>query len=406
MGGAFLARQLGLRHPLIIGSAAVIALAWPAFLNRHFHLALGSHFLLLFALGLYLKTIRQPDKIMTAVSWSLVLGVALWTHAYLFAMSFPLCVAAYGDALLQRRIRAARAAVILGMLSTWCLFLALVGGYQAVGNVNAVGYGGFQLDLLAYLWPHGSGLVDAPIIFSMPSAFEGFNYLGLGGILCVLVGLLFVQKSQFLIVKEHLLFAFCILGMLAFAVTNNVTFGGQQLLYFDLPAERFPFSTFRASGRFGWIFGYVAVFGFFALIVHSLGRRSERLAVTAAIVIAIVQAYDAHVLLGSVQEGWTTEPRPALEAEVSRASFVRFWPPIDCLLDDASRNAAMEALAIVARTGIATDGAHIARRVELDCSRAAPKAEAGTLTITPASVTDDNIQCTTEAALRFCIPQP
>lgn len=401
-GGAFLARQAGLQHPLLVASAAVIALAWPAFLNRHFHLALGSHFLLLFALGLYLKTIRVPERASTAISWSFLLGVAIWTHAYLFLMSFALFVAAYGDLLLQRRQRVMKAVAIVACVSAWCTALALAGGYQTAGNIDAVGYGSFQLDLLAFVWPHGSALWEAPVIFSAESAFEGFNYLGAGGLLCLLVGVFLVSKPHLRTLMHHPLFVLCVLGMLAFAITNNVTYAGRQLFHFELPVQAFPFSTFRASGRFGWLFGYVLVFGFFALIIQSLWPRSRRLAVAAAVSIAALQAYDARQLLHGMQNGWTAKPLTELESTVSRSTFVRFWPPIDCLPEGQSKTAAIEALAVVARAGKPTNGAHIARGASLDCSGTTPQGAPGILTITPAELPVDDVTCVRDGLVRFC----
>lgn len=402
-GGAFLACQMGLRHPLVAASMAVIALAWPAFLNRHFHLALGSHFLLLFALGFYLKTIRVPERAFAAVSWSLLLGVALWTHAYLFLMSFALFMAAYGDLLLQRRERVTKVAATIVCVFAWCAALAFVGGYQSAGTINAVGYGNFQLDLLAYVWPHGSALWEAPVIFSPESAFEGFNYLGAGGLLCLLVGVFVVRKSHLCTLMRHPLFVLCILGMLAFAITNNVTYAGRQLFHFDLPVQTFPFSTFRASGRFGWLFGYVLVFGFFALIIRSLWLRSSRLAIAAAVLIAALQAYDGRQLLQGMQNGWTAKSLTELEATVSRSTFVQFWPPIDCFPEGQSKTAAIEALAVVARAGKPTDGAHVARAASLDCSGKPPKDAPGILTISPAELPDGDVRCVRDKLLKFCM---
>lgn len=408
-GGAYLAWQAGTRHSLVILSAATLALAWPPFLNRHFHLALGSHFLLLFALGLYLKTVRLPALVTTAIAWSLLLGIALWTHAYLFLMALAVCIAAYGDALLQRRAELVRTMALLSGIAGWCIGLALLGGYQTAGDINAQGYGSFQLDVLSYVWPHGSAIWEAPVIFSPQSAFEGFNYLGMGALLCVLTGLLFLRSSHARALVCHPLFVLCILGMLAFAVTNNVTLAGQQLIYFSLPIENFPFSTFRASGRFGWLFGYVLAFGLFFLVVRSLSQRSRRMAAAFALAIAALQTYDAHDLLVGMQNGWTTSPRPALETEVSGSSFVHFWPPIDCLSEGVPKTAAIEALAVVARAGKPTDGAHIARGAKLECPGVQQQPVPGALLITtaeqPVDLPGSSYHCAQEELLKFCRPR-
>lgn len=365
--GAYLMRQLGPRHPVFYACGAVIALAWPAFLNRHFHLALGSHFLLLFALGLYFATVRETFSWRRTCIWGLLLGVAIWTHFYLFLMSFAIFTAAHGDGLIRRTVNWRQAAVTVLATFSWCLGLALIGGYQTVGSINATGYGAFRMDLLAYVWPHGSEILRAPVIFDPQSAFEGFNYIGFGGLVIVAVAPVFLRRRHLAALGGSPLLILCILGMLAFAVTNVISIGGKQIAYIPIATDRFPFSTFRASGRFGWPFGYLVVFTAMVMLLDLIWERRRKIALFSAVILAGLQFADGMLLLRGMQEGWRAAAKPIAETAIQSSTSVHFSPPIDCLPNGPVQMAAIEVLAIAARAGKPTDSAHIARTENSGC---------------------------------------
>lgn len=406
--GAYLVRQLGLRHPVFYACGAIFALAWPAFLNRHFHLALGSHFLLLFALGFYFKTARSQFSWSMTLVWGLLLGVAIWTHAYLFLMSFAVFVAAYGDAWRAKNLSLLQAFLPVCAVLLWCICLALIGGYQQVGNINATGYGSFRLDLLAYVWPHGSSIINAPVIFDPQSAFEGYNYLGLGGITVMIIALFLVRKQHLKIIfRRHPLMVLCVIGMLAFAITNTISFGGKTMTQIPIATNGFPFSTFRASGRFGWPFGYLTVFCALALLVRFVWARRPRAALCLAVALTGLQLADTTRLIGALQEGFRSTPKPLFEAAVEAASLVYFEPPIDCIAPGPVQTAAIEVLAIAARAGKLTDSAHTARMSGLNCAQPPHGLAQGSLAVvvpeTPRALYYEALlTCAMESGLLMC----
>lgn len=409
--GAYLMRQLGPRHPVFYACGAVFALAWPAFLNRHFHLALGSHFLLLFALGLYFATAHENFSWRRTIIWALLLGVAIWTHFYLFLMSFAVFVAAHGDAVIRRTMNWRQAmAAVTGILA-WCLGLALVGGYQTVGSINAMGYGAFRMDLLAYVWPHGSQILQAPVIFDPQSAFEGFNYIGLGGIAIVVAALVLLRKRHFAALGGHPLLVLCTLGMLAFAITNVISIGGKQVAYIPFATDRFPFSTFRASGRFGWPFGYLVVFTGMTVLLGLLWDRARKVALLTAILLAGLQFADGMLLLHGMQEGWRATAKPVAETAIQSSASVHFAPPIDCLPSGPVQTAAIEVLAIAARAGKPTDSAHIARTENSGCDAQPQPAAAGSVVVVSpqteaAAFYGASMSCQEESGLLLCSAAP
>lgn len=407
MAGAYLMKQLAGRTLFLYICGAVIALSWPAYLNRHFHLALGSHCLLVFALGLYFSTTRFSLKPGHIFAWTCLLGVAIWTHAYLFVMSAALFAAALADGALRGVVGTKRAAVTFFGVLVFCAMLALVGGYATAGNVNAGGYGAFRMDLLAYFWPHGSALFPTPAIFDPQSAFEGYNYLGLGGLIAAFAAILFIRRQHLTVVGSHPVLLIALTGMTLFAITNAVSFAGHILIHPSLPTDTFPFSTFRASGRFGWPLGYLIVFAGFAFLTGALGKRYPAAAVSVIGVLVALQVVDSSQLLKGMRDGWASPQKPLLEAALQNVESVHFAPPIDCLAAGPIQNAAIEALAVVARKGIASDDAHVARSDLSRCNATSDQTDSNVLVIaTPNTPEAQNFvrqrQCTEEAGILIC----
>lgn len=407
VGGAYLLRQLGPQNLLIYACGALLALAWPSFLNRHFHLALASHFLLLLALGLYLPTSRSGIPAWRSMIWAILLGVALWTHAYLLVMTLALFAAALLDGVFRYAISVKRAAAIFGCTVVFLVLLAFIGGYQTANGINAIGYGSFRLDLLSYVWTHGSALFPSPLIFDMQSGFEGYNYLGIGAFIAVCLGAVFMRPKDMVSLSHYPMLLVTLLGMLAFAIGNYVTFAGQLVWNFPLPIDSVPFSTFRANGRFGWALGYLVVFASLGVLLRALARKNAILPVLAAVLIAGVQIADARILLKGVQDGWRAGPKPIAEAALRTAEIVDFEPALDCLPTGPILNAGIEVLALAARAGKITDSAHTARTVGLDCSKADLQAADNALVISqPGTVAGtfyaERRTCSLESELLIC----
>lgn len=385
----------------------MFALAWPAFLIRHFHLALGSHFLLLISLGFYFSAQRAKSPWSQVMLWTPLLGVALWTHAYLFVMCFAIYFAGQADYFRTQPKSRIHVVGSSAFVVTFCVALGLIGGYQTVGNVNAVGYGAFRLDLIAYVWPHGSAIFEPPNILDPQSAFEGFNYLGLGGILILVSGLMLIRSRHLLLIwRQYRVLTICIIGMLAFAVTNLISVGGHVILSLPIRTAEFPFSTFRASGRFGWTFGYVIVFCGLGLIARTIWDYSRAAAIGAVSLLCAIQVWDTTALLRGMQEGGRSTPKPMFEAAIQRAETVIFSPPIDCLPVGPVQTSAIEVLAISARLGKPTNSAHTARVGELDCD-ARQSISKGDLVVADPNgdaVTHyrSAMRCATEAGLLLC----
>src|SRR3989338_2862988 len=235
----------------------------PVLLNRIGHVALVGHWILLAALWFYssLKTF-QTKKYFSF--WLILFFFSCGTHPYLTIMVFCLFLAhnfhlkIIDKNYLIKQLLLNHVFFIFIILILWWNFGYFSRGY-GVSNYTAEGYGYFSLNLNALFNFHSSSLFKG-LPYATKGQYEGFSYLGLGGIiLCILSFLALISKpglKQYL--KKHSpLIAVCIILTL-YALSQKSTFGDKVLINIPLPSFLGDFfSIFRSSGRFFWVPYYI-----------------------------------------------------------------------------------------------------------------------------------------------------
>lgn len=289
--GARLLRRLGADAASAVLGCAFFALAPPMLFRLQGHMALSAHWTLLAALLLALGRAFRPGR------WLALLAAGLLVHAYLFAMLFALFLADLARRTLHREAGTARLAGALAAALALSLGIMAVVGYFAAGESGAGGFGVFRLNLNALFNPLARWSAFLPAQPEGYGDFEGFNYLGLGGLAAVLLaGALRLPRGRRTLPPLAPLAVCCALLTL-FALSDHVALGRQELLHYQLPPvlERAA-STFRSSGRFFWP-------PFYLLLALSLSRIAVSLRPRAA-----------HALLAALALTQWADLRPGLAA--------------------------------------------------------------------------------------------
>lgn len=160
-------------------AVAVLALSMPAFLMRFGHAALTGHFVILAALGLYFRLLRDARWWALAVPFQVM---ALLVHPYLALMALALLAAVPLTLLLRREGPFLPAA--LGAAAALAAMLGVMAGLGYFGAAGDGGFGQFAMNLLSPFWPHRSwllgGLVSTEVDATGHGGWEGYNWLGLG----------------------------------------------------------------------------------------------------------------------------------------------------------------------------------------------------------------------------------
>jgi hypothetical protein len=289
-------RGMGSRSWIAALAAAVIAPIFPALLYRVMHINLCGQFTLLFALGLALRMIRRPA--LGSRSWiapCVLLIAAVLIHPYLFAFSAAVLAAPALHGLLDRRPGAWRlAGCFVGSAVIPVLVYGLLSGTLGGGDR---GFGFFSMNLLSPVWPQLSGLFgpDLPILDPTGGEYEGFNYLGGGGLLLVALALVALARggawgSRFGVFWRRwrgLLIMLLCLTLLA--LTTNVYAGRYPLLLLGARPWDQVFGPLQSAGRAFWVVGYALLLASIACLEARLPRT---LLAPALAVVVVLQWID------------------------------------------------------------------------------------------------------------------
>ncbi|MDR0247107.1 MAG: DUF6311 domain-containing protein [Burkholderiales bacterium] len=234
------------------------------------HYALVGHWLILAALMLYLR----PPAV-TVFAWCVLIGAAALVHAYLLY----LVLAVWAASVLRRYgwtdARTALTEMIVVALSL--LAVMWLAGYFTLplgsfsGNTDHYGHGRYAANLNAF-WNPGWGSRFLPPRPATPeSAFEGYAYLGAGGLLLVALAALFLifSKAARGSAARHWPLILVVLALWMIAVSNHAMLDDRVVLEVALPKFVMKMlEMVRASGRLLWVPYYALLLGSAALLLQ------------------------------------------------------------------------------------------------------------------------------------------
>jgi hypothetical protein len=341
---------------LLVAAIACVApvLLWrlngPHALTGHY--ALMAQWLLLAAGWLCLRAPVAGQ----AAAWVMLGGVAALVHPYLLAMVLAGWVA---DILRRgpRRGALAEAAAVLAAVAAalWLAGLRPLPG----GGLAEAGFGIYRANLLALLDPRGWSLAPVPV---HPGEYEGFAYLGLGGLAAVLGALWLVRRDPLrLPSRARWPFLVVVVGLAAFALSNVIALGPYVLAVVPLPSQAEPIvALFRASGRMAWPLHYLVLLGAVILLARRVGPARAPLALWLVLALQVAEGMRVWVppaiLARHAGAAWSTPLADPFWAEaaghyqrlrrIPAANAAPGWAPL---------------AALAAAHGIGTDAVYLAR---------------------------------------------
>jgi hypothetical protein len=279
IAAVFALRSAGERRLLPALAISAFSIAMPTFLFRHGHIAISSHFLLLLAVGGYFRMVRALPGARTLPVC--LVPASLLVHPYMALMVFAILLAAPLTLAIRRdrRCVAAGSSLMLGLSIATVLYVVL--GYQGIAPTS--GFGFASMNALSPGFPTFSSLVapGLPMIDATGGQYEGYQYLGLGLILLLLVCLVAAclsTRTAFL--QRHWGLALCCIAMTLLALSNRIYVGSHKIL--DLGEVPMFMHQIRASGRLFWVVAYLLLVG----SVVAIGRLLPR-PVSAGILVAL-----------------------------------------------------------------------------------------------------------------------
>lgn len=291
-----LLRKFSLSRAYAVPASLLFVLS-PVFVERAFrHNSLGCQWIILAALVLYF-TASQGVNTFPAVSFFLLCCLSVGVHSYFTPMVFAVLLAA----LLSYAVRNKQA-----LKPGLCLLLCFAGTFVCAyalglvtrgGGGGTSGFGEYSMNLNAlwnpssFNWYVGDGQTGGSLAWSrfipvQPQnyrQYDGFNYMGFGMLLALLVLLVvvacklaiglykknsFPQRIKALLKKHGWLLAVCAV-LTVFAFSNRAVFNTTVL--YDLALPEFIMqigAIFRSSGRLFWPVSYLLVL----VVVVALAR--------------------------------------------------------------------------------------------------------------------------------------
>ena len=317
-----------------LGLAALLAFAPPFLWRLEVHFSLIGHWLVLAAIYLYFT----PRRAHRSLAWGALLTASALVHTYILAMCLPIWLASL-VARRHDRIGSARWPVELtAILAAVLAALWVAGFFPLRSSLLTFGYGMFSLNLLALINPNGS-FTDAwswssvlPMLPQGGGQYEGFNYLGLGGLVALILALPIAWLDRARPGGRGLLpLGLAAMALTLFAVSPMVTVADIQAV---IPMPDFIYTmagSLRASGRFFWPVFYLVLLAAVWLIHRRFGS-----AVTGPLllVLAALQIYDTYPgwssfrgkfeMNGTVWQNSLSDPR--LASVATHYSAVRTLP--------------------------------------------------------------------------------
>jgi hypothetical protein len=335
-----------------------VMLLAPPFLARYGHIALSSHWLLLWALYVYLFARRKCLGICAP------LMISALVHPYLTFMVMALAV----PSILRDSDARPRAVVVrFALLAVLTLSMLYVGGTfdptRSLEDYGETGFGYYSANLLTAIDGDEWALLG-PQIPNRRMQYEGFNYLGLG--LIVLIACLVARPSSRSIIRDlarrHRPLLLVLAGLTLLAISNRIMLGSVHLTSIGLPDQvQTLLSPFRSSGRFLWPVWYVVVAGSVIVAWRSApipGGRNIWFALLALQVVDLspLWAERVHYTTGDSSASAVAAWAPF----VADADTLQTYPPLASYVE--SREDALLFTHIALRHQIPVTTAYVARR--------------------------------------------
>ncbi len=360
----------GQRSLLAAIAASLFAVSAPVLLYRFGHVSLWGQFPLIAALWLYLRDGETGSPWRVAGHWALLLVFALLINAYIFAMVGAFYAASWLDRLWRREARWWEPAPLVPVLGA-AMFVA---GFIGRGNSSPFSgnFGLYSMNLLSPLLPQRSVLFPGmwPIIDATGGQYEGFNYLGAGGLFLLAMALLRDRPAISRLLARHPAFALIALGLTIFAISQEVHVFGALLLTIPAPSWLIDLcSIFRSSGRMFWPVNYALLLGGLVLAL----RREGSVALTIPLLACLLQIMDTEGLRrrdAFLASGPASEQMSAAEwgPRLDHAAGLVLSPVYTCTMGPAHRMT-IELNHHAAVRGLSTNSVYDAR-AKPDCAAA------------------------------------
>ncbi len=264
----FLSARIGIeltRSKIWACVCSAFVLLNPVILQRAaIHDNLAGHWIILLAFLLWITR----SKSLNAAGWAFCTIMAMLIHVYFLPMILLFLLFQTIQSISEKeKVQK----ILLPWVASAGAFLLVyyLAGFRYILPQSG-SYGELSMNLNAFF--NSDGTSDfLPALSEFPLQYEGFNYWGLGLLVLCAVTLILMDRQHY---RRALLFIFPSLLWILLAASQNITWGNRILFSFLIPEKVLSWlSVFRSSGRLGWPFYYLVLFGCASALSKSQKKR-------------------------------------------------------------------------------------------------------------------------------------
>jgi hypothetical protein len=283
--------------------AVLLVTLSPILIFRSFHVALMSHWLLLWSLSVvqeYILAKKRQDQVSTPLRTPMtIIGMATLIQPYLAAMVAGICWAMpLGRALSEWKEPSNSKVRIISILgfTTFFYIIPMAILLYAFGFLNGPsgtdGFHYFGTDVFSIFNNYGTSSF-MPKFRDRKGLYEGYAWLGLGGWTLIIASMVPRIRTQIRVcIKDPYVKALITTSLIMwfFALSENIHFAGFWLIDMEWFWKPFRFitSSLRTSGRFIWPLYYILFFGAAAIVANQFSRKSMRILFTVALILQTI----------------------------------------------------------------------------------------------------------------------
>ena len=256
------------------------------------HLSLTAHWLILGYFYAQISAVNNKD-----LKKHLIIYLSILVHFY---FSLILMGIFFLEKIIKFKKLCFKDLISSFVIIIFSLILMYLIGYFTIGIDDGLGfgYGIYNFNLNSFFNPLGENYNESfnwsfflPTLNFQNKEIEGFSYLGISGILFLILYFkyLFNGKSKIVFSKRTNVLIFFVFFIIA--TSNNVNFGNQDLITLELNKYLYGiFSSIRASGRLIWpIYYLIFIIGIVSIFKYTLNKKKPLLIIS---ILAIFQLID------------------------------------------------------------------------------------------------------------------
>ena len=268
----------------------------PALHRIGWHPALFAHWTLILSIFLIFRKDKTKDS-----HWILLILLTSLIHFYFTIINLIIFNIIKIYSFLKKKITLRKYLFIILICHLYLIILMFVVGYFNIRAVDtlALGFGIYKMNLLSVFDSTSSynniswSWVIPDIKLANGEELEGFNFLGLGGIILIILGIfsLLIERKFKLFDNKFfdngIYIAIVILFLLS--ISNNIAIGKTEVLSIPLADYLYgPLSIIRSSGRLFWIVSYFIIF----LSILFISLKFKKNSFLIFLVILMIQLFD------------------------------------------------------------------------------------------------------------------